>query len=195
MFTTLLTSTLFLALAISGAQAEFAINTPKLVQCQDATLTWAASSGPYNIIVVPENNPCTETLADLGDHTGTTYKWKVNVSAGNTVLLSIEDSKGEEAWSGAITVESSDDASCLPGNTNSSSSGVPSSPAPSTPATTLVADGPGPSSSATPSESAIVVGAAANGDNPLGNGSPSVRQFSGAAFAVTALAAVAALAL
>lgn len=59
----------------------------------------------------------------------------------------------------------------------------------------LVAGGSGSSSAATPSESAVVVGAAAAGDNPLGNGSPSVRQFSGAAFAVTAFAAVAALAL
>jgi len=192
MFTTFISCTLLLALAISGAQAGFAINSPELTQCQDAHISWSPSTGPYNLIVVPNDNPCEDVVADLGDHTGTTMTWKVNVSGGQSVLFSLLDSTGEEVWSQVLYVKESNDASCLPGNRNHASSSLPvsgpSSPAPSLPANTIVVP--------PPSSSPQIVGAAAAGDNPLGSksGAPSI-QVGGPAFAITALAAVAALAL
>jgi len=193
MFTTLISSTLVLALAISGAQAAFSVNSPELTQCKDAKISWSKTSGPYNLIVVPNENPCEDIVADLRDHSGTSVTWKVNVSAGRKVLFSVLDESGEEAWSEVITVKDSDDASCLPGNHASSSLPVSSPPAgtPSIPSGTNTLVVPSPSN--TPQ----IVGAAAAGDDPLGSnsGAPSVRQFGGAAFAITALAAVAAVAL
>lgn len=69
---------------------------------------------------------------DLGDHNGTSMTWKVTQPAGSKLVFSLEDAKGEEAWSGEasftflyistlyiitytrqVVVQKSDDTSCL----------------------------------------------------------------------------------
>ena len=109
MYSTLVT----LALLAAPALAQLSISTPKLTQCKDVEITWSNGKGPYNLIVVKEEDPCGDALADLGDHDGTKLNYKVALAAGQKVQLSLEDSTGEEAWSGIITVEGSDDKSCL----------------------------------------------------------------------------------
>jgi hypothetical protein len=85
-----------------------------VLQCGSAQITWDQSQGPYNIIVVPAEDPCEKVLADLGDHQGTSTTWgKVALVAGQKVLVSLEDGKQDEGWSQEMIVQPSTDTSCL----------------------------------------------------------------------------------
>ncbi|EPQ52796.1 hypothetical protein GLOTRDRAFT_117502 [Gloeophyllum trabeum ATCC 11539] len=202
MFATLLSSTLFFALAIQSATAEFSIDTPTLTQCQDVQFGWQdTGAGPYNLLVVPGDDPCSDVVADLGDHDGTSMTWKVNLAAGTKVMFSLEDNNGDEAWSGAMTVQGSDDSSCLPQASSSaaSSSTASSSAASSSAAPTTLVVSANPTKAATTaaattsSGSAVPVGAANAGFNPT-SGAFSARQLSTPALVLGALGALVALA-
>ncbi|KAJ7104057.1 hypothetical protein B0H15DRAFT_873440 [Mycena belliarum] len=132
MFATLLTFALFAAPALNGV-AALNIDTPALTQCGSAHITWDKSKGPYNLIVVDSADPCGDVLADLGDHTGTSITWKVNFPANKTLMFSLEDADGQEAWSGAMKVAASSDVSCL---NNAAAAGSSSAPALAPPAST-----------------------------------------------------------
>ncbi|PPQ65278.1 hypothetical protein CVT26_000238 [Gymnopilus dilepis] len=187
MFSTLFTVALFVAPAIQGALANFAINSPTLVQCQKAQISWEPTKGPYNLIVVKASDPCGDPLVDLGDFNKTAITWTANIPAGTEVQLSLLDAEDNEAWSKTLTVGTSSDASCLHG----------ASSAVSTPAATPV---PSPAAS-TPSDSAgdatpsdvDPVGAANAGSNPFSNGAINARQASTPLLAIAGLAAVFAL--
>ncbi|KAJ7475933.1 hypothetical protein FB451DRAFT_262913 [Mycena latifolia] len=112
MFATLLTLALFAAPALNGV-AALSIETPSLTQCGSAHISWDATKGPYNLIVVDSADPCGDVLADLGDHTTTSITWKVDFAANKTLMFSLEDANGDEAWSGEMKVAASSDASCL----------------------------------------------------------------------------------
>jgi hypothetical protein len=179
MYPTLFTTTLVFALAALRVQAYFDVNTIELTQCKPATLKWANTDGPYNVIIVPHDNPCGPALVDLGDHDSNEYKWpEVNVAAGSKVLISVLDEKEEEGWSGVITVKPSDDKSCLPSPDHTPSSSPPKPPTP-------------PPTTTKESPSATIVGAANAGLTP-GNGASMLR-LSSAAVAFTALGALVAL--
>lgn len=113
MFATLFSVTFFVALAIQGVFADLTIDTPSLTQCGSVLLTWTASSPPYNLLVAPADDLCGEALVDLGQQTGLSYQWNVALAAGTAIVLFIEDSQGNEAWSGTMTVAASSDSSCL----------------------------------------------------------------------------------
>ncbi|KZT07790.1 uncharacterized protein LAESUDRAFT_650651 [Laetiporus sulphureus 93-53] len=103
MFTTLVSAAL-LSLAIRGARADFAINTPTFTECQPANISWSnTGAAPYSLIVVPANDPCGDEVADLGDFYGTSTSWKVALAAGEDVMLSVMDASGDEAWSGSVS--------------------------------------------------------------------------------------------
>ncbi|KAG2338095.1 hypothetical protein BDR05DRAFT_837466, partial [Suillus weaverae] len=121
MFATLFSVTLFVALAIQGVFADFTIDTPSPIQCTGVQITWSASSPPYNLLVVPADDPCGEALVDLGQQTGLSYQWNVALAAGTAAVLFIEDSQGNEAWSGTMTVGASSDSSCLTSTTPATS--------------------------------------------------------------------------
>jgi hypothetical protein len=125
MFATLLTLALFAAPTLKGV-AAFSINTPELVQCGSAHITWDASKGPYNLIVVDSADPCGPVIGDLGDHNSTSITWKVDIATGKSVMFSLEDADGEEAWSGIMKVAASTDASCLDNAAAASGSASPS---------------------------------------------------------------------
>lgn len=40
---------------------------------------------------------------DLGQQTGLSYQWTVALASGTAVVLFIEDSQGNEAWSGTVS--------------------------------------------------------------------------------------------
>ncbi|PIL35538.1 hypothetical protein GSI_02266 [Ganoderma sinense ZZ0214-1] len=196
MYSTLVSVALFSALAIQGALADFTVDTPTITQCGSVQLKWDSTGAQsYNVAVVPAANPCDEILRDLGDHTVNHITWTANIPAGQQVMLSILDSDDNEAWSGAITVQKSDDASCLATSSSSvsaSSSTLASASASS--GTTLVVNAGAAASTApaAPSSSgATAVGAANSG--VLGNGAFSVR-FSAPSVALGAIVAIAALA-
>lgn len=76
MFATLLTAALIIAPALHTVSAEFAMQVPELsqvrkiimqlvehtlrhsLQCKNARITWSATTGPYNLIIVPSNDTC-----------------------------------------------------------------------------------------------------------------------------------------
>ncbi|OAX37294.1 hypothetical protein K503DRAFT_857447 [Rhizopogon vinicolor AM-OR11-026] len=124
MFTTLFSATLFVALAVQGAFADFTIDTPSFVQCTDAQITWTQSVAPYNLLIVPADDVCGDALADLGDQTGLSTTYTVALASGTQVVLSLEDADGNEAWSGTVTVASSSDSSCLTASTPTTYSGT-----------------------------------------------------------------------
>ena len=76
------------------------------MQCASTHITWSGTSNPVNILVVPAENPCDDSLADLGDHDKTSMSWNVSLPAGTQLLISVEDSEGEEAWSDTVRVPS-----------------------------------------------------------------------------------------
>lgn len=84
MFATLLTVALFAAPALQGVVAEFSVATPAITQvdtvsqttifrsnillcsqCSPVQITWAKTTGPYNLIVVPAADPCGDVLSVL----------------------------------------------------------------------------------------------------------------------------------
>ncbi|KAI3614889.1 peroxysomal citrate synthase [Moniliophthora roreri] len=131
MFATFITVVLFVAASIRNV-AAFTIYTPQMTQCQDVQISWEATKGPYNILVVPANDPCEgEVLADLGDNNGTSITWKPDLPAGWQVVLSALDGNDEEAWSGTITIGGGD-SSCVRAEFASPSS--PAAPPSSAPA-------------------------------------------------------------
>ncbi|CCM00110.1 uncharacterized protein FIBRA_02137 [Fibroporia radiculosa] len=180
MFPTLISVALLTSLAIKGARADFNVTTPTLVQCQPATLTWSGNYiAPVNVIIVPSDDECGDELADLGDFNASSATWTVNIPAGQSVTFSLQDAKGDEAWSAPITIQGSSADSCLNSTSAANStSGLPTSAsgganttgsaeAPESPVASppVVNDAP-----ATTSNAAVPVGAANTGDNPTSAG-------------------------
>jgi len=176
MFTTLVSVALFVSLAIQGVLADFDVETPTLVQCKDVDIKWEDTKGPYSLVVVKSTDPCGDILADLGDPKDNSFKWKVNFPAGSKLMFSVEDNAGDEGWSKEMVVQSSSDSSCLPAQSQpSTTSNDPSSQTDTPP---------------------VPVGAANAGGLPgVTSSAPAMRQLSIPAMAITALvAAVATLA-
>jgi hypothetical protein len=173
MFSTFLTVALFLAPALHGVHAEFAVSTPpELVQCGEGHVGWEPTTGPYNVFVVNPEDPCGEELAHLTETSDTWLDFPVAFAAGTNVQIYVEDATGDDAWSGAVTVGESSDGSCLEGG-----------------------DAAASASRASPSPSVAPIGAANAGNDPLGNGASSMRQINTPMMALGAIAAFVAVAL
>ncbi|KAF8150638.1 hypothetical protein B0H34DRAFT_801577 [Crassisporium funariophilum] len=188
MFSTFFTVALFIAPAIQGAFAEFAINSPDLVQCQTSKISWEPTKGPYNLIIVPAATPCGDALVEVGDFNTTSIQWKTTIAAGTQVQLSLVDADDNEAWSKTITIGGNADGSCLPGK----GAAAGNTPAP-TPLN--VAGGSKSSSTASASQTIVPVGAANAGILGGTSGALTARQLSTPLLAFTAMAAVFALSL
>jgi hypothetical protein len=115
MFSTLFSTTLLLLSVLQVVLADFPVNGPAITQCKDAKITWQKTKAPYNVIIVHSNDMCGDPIADLGDHSQNHMTWhKVPLVAGERVVVSVEDSAGDEGWTGTLTVLPSNDTSCLP---------------------------------------------------------------------------------
>jgi len=189
MFSTLLTVALFVAPAIQGVFADFAISSPDLVQCGTSKISWEHTKGPYNLIVVKASDPCGDALVDVGDFDTTSINWKTTIKAGTQVQLSLVDADDNEAWSKTLTVGASNDASCLTttGTTPGSSSPGSDGSTPSTPAGTTPTDSGDDSSS---TDGAAPIGAANAGTNPFASGAITASQASTPLLAFAGLVAV-----
>jgi len=185
MLPTLFTTTLFFAIFALRVRADFFVATVSLSQCKPATFTWDGANGPYDVVAVLASDPCGDIAHDFGIVNEKSLNWdKVNEPAGKTLMVSILDKDGNEGWSGPMTVEPSDDSSCLTSQ-NSTPPQSPDSPNNASPSPTT----PTPSSSSK-SPAATVVGAANNG--MMGSGIPTIH-LSGMAIAFTAFCALVAL--
>ncbi|KAJ7598834.1 hypothetical protein C8J56DRAFT_881406 [Mycena floridula] len=107
------TTLLGLAVLATSAFAQLVVNTPgakSLVQCRPIQLSW---SGGILSTFSRRDNPTGASLVDLGQQTGTTFTWTVNVAAGTSVDIQIRDSEGVIQNSAPVTVQPSKDSSCL----------------------------------------------------------------------------------
>jgi len=185
MYSTLFTITLFFALVLR-VRADLTVYTPVFTQCQPATLSWDATTGPYDVLILDSNDLCGDPLAEFDNVDVTTFSWPaVTLAAGKQVTVAVFDASDAEGWSASITIQPGSDSSCLTsGNSgsNSNNNGNGGSNPNATP----------PQSSPTSSQSPAptVLGAANSG--LMGNGD-SMLQFNGVAVAVTAFGALAAL--
>ncbi|KAJ2926933.1 hypothetical protein H1R20_g10170, partial [Candolleomyces eurysporus] len=195
MYSTLITA---VALFAAPALAAFAVNDPELKQCGTSKISWEKTQGPYNVIAVSAADPCGEPLVEIGDFEGSSIQWKATIPAGTIVQISVADASDDEAWSKNITVAASDDASCLtstsvtPGSTTTTGSTTDSTTGGSTTSSTTDST----DTDGTTGSGVEAVGAANAGSNRfLDSAAPSARQASVPIMALSAIAAVAALAL
>ncbi|KAF9468070.1 hypothetical protein BDZ94DRAFT_1247111 [Collybia nuda] len=124
----------FLAMALLATQsgAQFIIHTPpSATTCSPLRVTWTGGEAPYHLRIFPGQQPNSTVLRDLGEHSGLSTTWNVNVNGGTSVVFNLRDSSQNTAWSGAFTVNAGADTSCI----DSSGGSVPSTSSSVTPAT------------------------------------------------------------
>jgi len=116
MFISFLTTALLTLFSSPVVRADFSVQTPAFTQCAPVTLSWANTTGPYDILIANQSNQCGYAVADLGQVTNNSVTWNVSLPAYWTVQISIEDASSDEGWSQAIQVQPSKDSdvSCLP---------------------------------------------------------------------------------
>lgn len=117
------------ALALAASASAFSISTPeKLELCKDAkfTISGASASDHFTAFFVHGNDPCGDEIFHL-DVTGSEIVWKVNATAGTSIMVAL-DNGSDEQWSGAVTVTGSD-TSCLTSSSSNRGSGSASSSA------------------------------------------------------------------
>jgi hypothetical protein len=126
----MLSKLLFVSLALVAASvhADLVISTPtELKQCEEATFFITGAKGPFWPFVVNPSDPCADPYRELDDVTGD-LKWKPDLPVGTSVQLAIEDEAGNEAWSGALTIQPGSDYSCVPSNSSTPTSLPPTAP-------------------------------------------------------------------
>jgi len=186
MFTTFFSLSLILALvqSVLAQYGGFMIDTPTLVQCQSAQITWTSTGNPpYDLLIVPANDPCGHAIEDLGNQTSTSMNWNVNIAAGTQVALSLMDAVGNEAWSGTITVGDSSNTSCLTSTSPSPTPSVSGNPYPGGPSTTST-------TSSSPTSSAFAPAGAAGAGVVHSTGVLSTRPLSAVTLLGSAVLAV-----
>jgi hypothetical protein len=157
MFSTLVSVALFSLAAVKGANAQFTVDTPTIIQCQPVQLNWTGGDASYAVLAVPPSDPC-DTIADFGDHNVTAGQFTVPAPAGTTVAFLVIDSNAAEAWTNNIVIGASNNTSCLSAaqlssiaaassSSSSSSSSVAASSQSAASATTLVVSPTGGSDS------------------------------------------------
>lgn len=113
MFAVATLATLALALRASA----FSVSTPSsLTLCQDAKfdIVDGAPGAQYTAYFVHGDNPCGDEIFHLSNLSGDHFDWTVNVTAGTSIMVALDDGTDDEQWSGAVTV-TGDDTSCLNG--------------------------------------------------------------------------------
>jgi len=93
--------------------ADLKLFTPEVIQCQTTTITWNGGAPKYLLSVVPANDPCSDSVVHFDQTSKTSMDWKVTVLSGSALEFMVEDSLGDESWSGIVTVKPSNDTSCI----------------------------------------------------------------------------------
>ncbi|KAJ7455359.1 hypothetical protein B0H11DRAFT_2067772, partial [Mycena galericulata] len=94
-----------------------------LVQCEPAHISWPATKGPYDVIVVDAADPCVLTSANTNV---TSITWTVDIASSKTTkyYISVADGDDNEAWTQELTVGASNTTACLNNAASSSSSAL-----------------------------------------------------------------------
>ncbi|KAH7926305.1 hypothetical protein BV22DRAFT_1033021 [Leucogyrophana mollusca] len=103
-----------LTLFAAVAQSVLVINTPAIVlECEPTLLTWSGGKSPYFLTVNPGGDPSSPALECLGEQTGTSYTWTVNIASGTSVGLELRDSTGDVAYSAPFTIQPGTSTTCI----------------------------------------------------------------------------------
>jgi hypothetical protein len=197
MYTTFFSVALFFGLTINAVFAEFPVSTPDIFACNgsEVNFSWQPTTGPYSVLLVSAEDPCGDPIMDLGDTKNTAMTMKTDkLKEGLKVQISVEDSNGDEGWSGDITVQKCVAASSVAVSSGAaaSSSGYAGPVAATTLVVTPTVDVTGSSSGTEPTESVAPIGAA-NAAGPFGNAASVPRHISVPAVALSVVAGVIAL--
>ncbi|WRT66315.1 uncharacterized protein IL334_003270 [Kwoniella shivajii] len=163
---------LFLALAGSALSADLTIQTPaSLITCQPALLSWTGGQSPYYLAVIPGGEPSAAALQDLGEQTGNSLTWTVNIASGTSITLKVTDSTGTVNYNQAVTIQAGSSTNCLTAAATSSAASA------STPAAVSTA-----------SNAAGVVTSAASGSSMMSASASSAMMSASSAAASSAVA-------
>ncbi|KAJ7269829.1 hypothetical protein C8J57DRAFT_1468775 [Mycena rebaudengoi] len=90
--------------------ASFIVNTitKKPSTCEPILLQWQGGIKPWTLRILAADGPA--VLDNLGTFGVTSFRWSVDVAAGTSVVVQVQDSKGDIATSNAVVVQ--------PGSTN-----------------------------------------------------------------------------
>jgi len=113
------------------------INTPSgVVQCQPILLTWSGGTPPYYLSLIPAGQVTAPALETFPVQNGTQLTWTVDQASGSTFNIELKDSTGTIAYSDIVTVQSSNDRTCLGGSSNFSAPPNTGTPSPASPTST-----------------------------------------------------------
>ncbi|KAF8135065.1 Endonuclease/exonuclease/phosphatase [Boletus edulis] len=89
------------ALFVSGALAQFMINTPaNVVECEPLQLNWQGGTRD----ILPGATPNGIAIESFPQTNSTSYTWLVNIASGTSIGLTVRDNTGVAAQSAAVTV-------------------------------------------------------------------------------------------
>ncbi|EFI27923.1 hypothetical protein CC1G_14414 [Coprinopsis cinerea okayama7 len=96
--------------AISG----LVINTPSgVVQCQPIMITFGSGSAPYYISAIPAGQVSASPLRTWDPTNAQSLTWNVDMAGGTAISFIVKDSTGAQAYSDQVTIQGSNDSSCL----------------------------------------------------------------------------------
>lgn len=113
MLVTFLSTALLTFLCGPAFSSAFNVETPVFTQCAPVQLSWDSTTGPYEILIANQSDPCGYAVADLGEFDTNSATWTVTIPQGWSVVMTIEDGQQNDAWSQPIVVQPSGNMSCL----------------------------------------------------------------------------------
>ncbi|KAH9823555.1 secreted protein [Melampsora americana] len=97
---------IFAAFIAGVASQTVMVNTPtSAVQCLPVLLSWSGGQAPYFLSLIPAGQTTSNPLQDLGQQTGTSFTWKVNLPPKTAVNVQIRDSLGVLNYSDQFTIQ------------------------------------------------------------------------------------------
>ncbi|KAG7451161.1 uncharacterized protein BT62DRAFT_402673 [Guyanagaster necrorhizus] len=99
---------------IGGALAQdLVINTPSgLTQCLPTLLSWSGGTGPYFLTITSGTDPNGNTLANLGEQSGTSLTWTETFPQGTSLVFNVRDQTGTVKQTAPVTVQTGGSTDC-----------------------------------------------------------------------------------
>ncbi|KAK6903074.1 hypothetical protein I204_07787 [Kwoniella mangroviensis CBS 8886] len=109
---------------LAGAPVNnITVSADNVIQCSQATISWTGTSNsPYTLSI--GQGGYYVGLTTLETHEGlsdSSFEWTVTQPSGQDLIFEVQDSAGQKNYIQNVKVGESDDSSCLPSDTSSSS--------------------------------------------------------------------------
>jgi len=152
----ILTSVIALGFDASTTLSQLTVNTPsQVINCQPVIINWTGGTPPYFLTILPGNQPTGSAIVNLGEFTGNTATWFVNIlQQYKTIILNLRDSTGAISQSAPINIQD-ENLTCDTKTTSvagatvaaSGSGSIPTGNSPASPTTTASSQNTGTTSS------------------------------------------------